>query len=160
MSGHKSNSTNPTISTISVVTLSVLVLLWMSVIFFFSAQPAEQSAKLSGTFSGLLQDLFRSIFGLRPPDFVDFILSGAEYAIRKIAHFAEYLILGVLVISLVKRLGLRRVLLVSMIVCTLYAVSDELHQAFVPGRALLAGDMLLDACASLAGVLLIKRRQK
>ena len=33
-----------------------------------------------------------------------------------------------------------------------YAVSDEIHQYFVPGRACMLRDMLLDTCGSLAGI--------
>lgn len=36
--------------------------------------------------------------------------------------------------------------------CVLYAASDELHQYFVPGRAALVGDVVIDALCILPGV--------
>ena len=37
---------------------------------------------------------------------------------------------------------------------TVYAVSDELHQLFVPGRSCMPADVLLDSAGVLAGTLL------
>lgn len=40
----------------------------------------------------------------------------------------------------------------AAVLCVLYAASDELHQYFVPGRAALVGDVVIDALGILPGV--------
>ena len=139
------------------IILAVLTVLWMAVIFIFSAQPSEESAHLSGMLSTILHNISESLYGTNPPAFVNFLITNGEHFIRKIGHIAEYLLLGILVASLVKRLGVRRFILVSVLVCTLYAASDEFHQIFVPGRGPLVSDVLLDSCASFVGMLLKRR---
>ena len=41
-----------------------------------------------------------------------------------------------------------------MLLCALYAASDELHQAFIPGRSPQLADVLIDCGGALAGILL------
>ena len=40
----------------------------------------------------------------------------------------------------------------AAVLCVLYAASDELHQYFVPDRAALVGDVVIDALGILPGV--------
>lgn len=47
------------------------------------------------------------------------------------------------------------VALVSWIICTLYAGTDELHQYFVPGRACSLRDVCIDSAGALLGVLIM-----
>ena len=42
----------------------------------------------------------------------------------------------------------------ALLLSTAYALSDEFHQSFVPGRSAVAADVVLDAAAALGGVLL------
>jgi VanZ family protein len=73
----------------------------------------------------------------------------------KAAHFMIYFALGA---SLLRALAggrsaamtARRVLLAALI-ATLYGVSDELHQSFVPGRTPESLDLVADACGGLVG---------
>ena len=84
--------------------------------------------------------------------------------VRKSAHFTLYFILGLLVISFLKEFGLsRKSIIISIIVVLLYAVSDEIHQTFIPGRSGEVLDVLIDTIGgSLATILyyLIYRRKK
>jgi len=47
-----------------------------------------------------------------------------------------------------------RLAAVSLLICALYAVSDEVHQAFVPTRNASLWDVLLDCCGAGGGLLL------
>ena len=77
-----------------------------------------------------------------------------------IPHFIEYLGLGTLVWT-VTWLGrplpsrVRR-FHASLAFCALYALSDEIHQAFVPLRSCEAADWLVDVVGSMAGILLME----
>ena len=69
----------------------------------------------------------------------------------------NFMLLGQIVMKL-SGLTLRRQGMQAAVLCVLYAASDELHQYFVPGRAALVGDVVIDALGilpSVAGVCLL-----
>ena len=119
----------------------------MLLIFIHSAMPADLSSKESGWFV----DAFARIFPfLTSTEILTFL-------IRKAAHFTEYMLLG---LSL--RWGIEKSL-PALSAGILYAVLDEIHQAFVPGRSCELRDICIDAAGVLAGVLLmllLLRRRK
>ena len=129
----------------------------MAVIFFFSSQPAEVSGALS-------YSVEQSIRGTGAEYFIPEWFSPNSFAnVRKWAHVYIFLALGVCMTCTVQGYhpawNSRKQGLVSGIVCILYAVSDEVHQYFVPGRAMLAEDVLVDAigvCLGVLGVFLVR----
>lgn len=131
------------------LSLYLVVAAWMLVIFAFSSNPHDaSSAQSEGIVNGVSQ-----VFGLSIP----------EWAIRKSAHAFLYLVLGILVtIALFPhRLSWRQHLIVAAVVICIYALSDELHQLFVPGRAGLWSDVVIDGVSGLLGIaltLLVARR--
>jgi VanZ family protein len=78
-------------------------------------------------------------------------LGGWDLVLRKIAHAAEFAVLGFL---LVRAIGGEWISLVAGIG---YAVSDEAHQHFVPGRLGSPVDVAIDAVGVTVGVLLARR---
>lgn len=80
------------------------------------------------------------------------------FPVRKIAHFAEYMILGVLSAAswffYQEEKNRKPVSLAAWGFCILFAVLDELHQAFVPGRTSSLRDVLLDSIGALCGAVL------
>jgi hypothetical protein len=78
-------------------------------------------------------------------------LGGWDLLLRKIAHAVEYAILGAL---LARALGRPWV---ASAVGVAYAVSDEVHQSFVPGRVGSPLDVALDTVGVAAGVLVWSR---
>jgi VanZ family protein len=75
-------------------------------------------------------------------------LGGWDTALRKLAHAGEYAVLGALLMRATRRAGLAFGLGVA------YAISDEIHQTFVAGRAGSPVDVAIDAVGVLLGVLL------
>jgi len=75
-------------------------------------------------------------------------LGGWDLLLRKLAHAGEYAVLGALLLRATQRPG------VAFALGTLYAVSDEIHQSFVPGRAGSPLDVALDTVGVAAGVVL------
>ena len=92
------------------------------------------------------------IFGLSSIPDLGTGLGGWDTALRKIAHFCEYAVLGVL---LLRALG-RELLAIPAGIA--YAATDELHQHFVAGRHAAVRDVAIDAAGVLAGVLLLQSR--
>lgn len=43
-----------------------------------------------------------------------------------------------------------------VLLCVLYAVTDEVHQAFIPGRGPRVSDVLIDTAGSITGILITK----
>ena len=74
-----------------------------------------------------------------------------DLALRKVAHAAEYAVLGALLARAL------RSTVAAGVVGVLYAVSDEVHQAFVPGRLGSPVDVAIDAVGVVVGVLLWER---
>ena len=81
-----------------------------------------------------------------------------EKLFYKIAHFIAYAILAWLWWRALapQRQTSWPVLWAALVLTVLYAISDEVHQSFVPGRHPALYDVLFDAGGALAMVLLIR----
>jgi len=126
----------------------IAVILWMALIFILSAQPAEQSNGFSRKVTETITKIVNKII----PG-ADFKGLNSNHYIRKNAHFFIYLIFGILTsIALRKNgvVGVRSMVLV-LLICILYSISDELHQAFVPGRGPQIKDVLIDGAGAVVG---------
>ena len=134
----------------------IFTLVWMVVIFSFSAREADESAAMSHSVGKMIGRLvipeYRSWSEDKQGQFAEKI----DFPVRKCAHATEYAVLGVLILrtaySFLEDSGKR-----SMLICwcagTAYAASDELHQLFVPGRSCQFRDVCIDSAGVLAGVL-------
>jgi VanZ family protein len=71
--------------------------------------------------------------------------------LRKLAHLAEYAILGALLARATRRPG------AAVVLAALYAVTDEVHQLFVEGRHGSPLDVGIDTVGAIAGVLAWQR---
>lgn len=128
-----------------------LVFLWMGLIFVQSHKVAAESNKLS---KGVTEIIIETVEKISPDAELDISLSQLNHIIRKNAHFFSYLILGVLTLNALitsggggyKSIGL------GLLICILYAISDELHQTFIPGRSGEIKDIILDSVGALVGI--------
>ena len=130
----------------------VITILIMAFIFLQSALPAD----LSKEESNLIVQALIEFLHVDPK-----VLS---FAVRKCAHFTEYLLLGLSLFATVREYDpvwlerneqSQRTALLSWGIGALYALTDEAHQAFVPGRSCEIRDMLIDSCGVAAGVLIM-----
>lgn len=130
----------------------------MSFIFIMSAQHADRSSQLSGGLvSKVVAVLYPNFSGLSLVQQSD-ITYIATFIVRKTAHFLEYFILGVLgflVANTYQKYKFSVRTLSAIVFCVLYAVSDEVHQFFVPGRACRFLDICIDAVGSVAAIALL-----
>jgi VanZ family protein len=78
-------------------------------------------------------------------------LGGWDLLLRKLAHAAEFAVLGVLFLRAVERPAL------AFLLASAYAVGDEIHQIFVPGRLGSPLDVLIDVAGVAVGIALALR---
>lgn len=145
----------------------IFVLLWclvavcMGIIFAFSAENAADSAEKSNGILAFILRLFDGRLDSYSPEKQAAILEKYSFYIRKTAHFSIYTLLGFLTANAFayqKHLygfpSKKKVVVFSVAIGALYAVTDELHQYFVPGRSCSLRDMLIDSAGVTAGVFL------
>jgi len=77
-----------------------------------------------------------------------------EFLLKKSAHFIEYFILFILTYRAFLNSGVKkeRTTYFSLIFCILYAISDEFHQSFTPGREPKIRDVLIDGGGSISAM--------
>lgn len=122
------------------------VLLWMVLIFNLSAQVADESDKLS---KGVTRVIVQTVERVVPN--VNCDIKSFNHWIRKNAHFFAYLVLGILVVNALSGRGYK---FVAILICVLYAISDEVHQIFVPGRGPGIQDVFIDSLGASVGILM------
>jgi len=122
------------------------VVFWMAIIFKLSAQPGEQSNILSAKVTNVIVSVVQQ---LRP----DVNIVSLNYFIRKCAHFLAYLVLGIIVLFAMKKIGYtgKTGVWITLLICIGYATTDELHQAFVPGRTPKLTDIVIDSSGATLG---------
>ena len=125
------------------------VILIMVLIFIFSHQPANQSAALS---SGITEIIIEMVENVIPNTQLD--IRSMNHLVRKNAHFFIYLLLGVLVMRALRKNGVDgiRGMGYAALICILYAISDEIHQLFVPGRSGEILDVIIDSVGAVIGI--------
>ena len=138
----------------------LLVLSLMLMIFCFSAQPADKSDETSGYFVSLIVTLLSPDYESLDPDAKAALENRVSFLARKTAHFTEYTLLGFALMlhaaALQEKIRIPFPGSTAFIIGSLYSVSDELHQVFVPGRSGEGKDVLLDSAGVLLGVLLLR----
>ena len=118
----------------------VFVVICMGIIFSLSAQVADDSQELSDSF-------IRKIFET-------FGITIESDLIRSIAHCLEFMGLSVLLFNAIYATWfLKLTPIIAFFGTVLYAITDEIHQIFVPGRAFQISDILVDSTGALIGVI-------
>ena len=129
-------------------TVLLLLLFWVAFIWGHSMIPAAGSSQESRRVGQLLAPLLELFVGEG---------NVTDHLVRKLAHFAEYAMLGALIGSVL--LARKRTSFFHWsygLLCALaVAVLDESIQLFVDGRGAQVTDILLDTGGSLTGLLLI-----
>lgn len=126
----------------------ILLVLWMSLIFWFSNQSGVDSSETSGSIVMMIVSFLEKISGLTINDSVISIMC---FMIRKLAHFTLYFILGLISILILNEynLSIKHKIIYATMFCLIYACSDEIHQLFVSNR----NGSLLDVGIDMLGVI-------
>jgi len=138
------------------IVMTLLVLLWAGVIFWFSAQNAEQSDQTSGQIVEKLISLIVPGYDGMTADERAQVLHTVTFLIRKGAHFSEYLVFGGLLWGWCVSFSFSGKALFwgPWMSGSVYAITDELHQMFSEGRSPQIGDVGIDSAGVVCGVML------
>ena len=126
----------------------ILIIIWMGLIFFMSSQGADASSGLSSVFTDQIMYYI--------PGFTEDTIT---FIVRKSAHIFMYVVLGIFLYGLINSSSMsqKRRILYSLSIAFGYAVFDEIHQTFVPGRSGEVRDILIDTISASLGILAITR---
>lgn len=129
------------------------LLAWMALIFWLSTgHGSSQHTTL------LIERVLRRLSPAFLASLNAYQLDCLDYALRKSAHFVEYLFLTLLAFRAMQygRPRLRgRVFLGALLLGVLYAASDEIHQVFVRDRSPAVRDVLIDSSGAAFALLLL-----
>lgn len=131
------------------------VILCMVLIFAFSAENSEESADTSKGISLFITRLFTPDFESMSDMEKQAVLKSFTGAVRTAAHFSVFALLGFLSANALNCFVAKPVIrtISAIIFGFLYAVSDEIHQHFVPGRACEIKDVAIDTAGVIVGTL-------
>lgn len=118
----------------------ILSITIMFFIFWFSHQDGRESARQST----YVKKQVNKAIG-----------KGVGFNIRKNAHFFIYMALGMSLLLSREKTGKRESLEIIGFVI-LYALSDEYHQSFIPGRGASFRDVCIDTLGGISGFLVVK----
>ena len=122
----------------------VLVILWMIQIFMLSNQSGNESQSLS-------DNIICSFMNNCNPELYSFV-------VRKAAHFMLYFILGML--TFINFKSNKENMIYALIICVIYAFTDEIHQMFVNSRSGELRDIIIDSLGALSSILIMYKIRK
>lgn len=136
--------------------LILLLILNFNIIFSFSNQDGEESGGVSRKITEIVTANIKSIQEKQGIE-KEKVLSRIESIIRKIAHFSIYTTLGMILMSLFSTYKMKETIrtFTSLSIGIIYAISDEIHQSFIPGRAAQITDVMIDSMGVMFGILLV-----
>lgn len=137
------------------VIYTILLIIWMLVIFLFSNQTASKSQSASDKVASDIVDVVEVVTKNDIKESKkESIIENTRFIVRKTAHFTLYFILGIIVYLLLTSYNVKRPIIYSILFCLLYACSDELHQLFSSGRTAKVMDVCIDTFGSSVAIII------
>lgn len=135
--------------------LKVLTLIWMISVFCFSNQGSLESSKVSAGITEKIITYFH-ITNYVEQENAEKVTECAEMIIRKLAHYSIYTLGGILLFLEInqKEISKNKKIGICQLIGTSYAITDEIHQFFVPGRSCEIRDVCIDSLGILTGIII------
>lgn len=132
----------------------ILIIIWMITIFIFSGQQGTESGNTSRKFTIIIIEIITG----KNLEINDPFVEGIQLFIRKLAHFTIYAIGGFLIMNYAYTTDktIKEKALYSICFGGGYAITDELHQFFVPGRSGNVFDVGIDTAGVIIGVFIYR----
>lgn len=135
------------------IILLVMIIFTSASIFGFSNQNAEKSSSLSGKITKIIVNRIPNMQQKNQVE-IEKIENRMENIVRKLAHYSIYTFFGLLIMLFISTYNLKELdkVSISLISGVIYAITDEIHQLFVPGRSGQITDIMLDSLGILTGI--------
>lgn len=136
--------------------LLVILLAICSIIFMFSNQNSEKSDSTSDKIIYRVLDIITKNNDLSRQEY-DELYTSVKVLVRKTAHFTIYTLLGLFLMLVLNtiNINLKARILISWMIGIVYAIGDEIHQYFIPGRTPMMTDVIIDSIGVLCGILIV-----
>ncbi len=130
----------------------LLIILWMAVIYRFSAEEGTVSGGRSKNIAKAVQQTVKLL-----PDSLKSGRQGVntiEFVIRKSGHVLEYFVLSLLILTAIARNKKYKKLayILAFLIPMIYAILDEYHQTFIPWRDGKLSDVFIDGAGVVLGI--------
>jgi len=126
--------------TLLIIGILINIFIWTN-----SLMPSNLSSSQSGLIVNLIYPVFKNVFDVNTFTTV----------VRKLAHFTEFMFLAIIFSYYFKSINIKNPYLITMIYGLIVAIIDEAIQLFIPGRAGLIIDVLIDFSGVITGVLVV-----
>lgn len=135
------------------IILSLLLIAWMGAIFTFSSQVSDKSSNTSGNTIRFVLNKLQITKNMNEQQENELVES-LQGPVRKMAHFSVYALGGIISYMLFSQYEIsnKKRIAYSLLLCMIYAITDECHQYFVPGRSCELRDILIDSSGALLGI--------
>ncbi len=150
---------------IKIILSWIIVLIWMGVIFYLSSMnTTESNSKSKDTINKVIETTVETTNNIgitnkhpsvkKKQQVTDFL----NKPLRKCAHASVYFILSILLLYalLISHYKFRKkyilTIIFAILLCFFYAITDEYHQTFIPGRTGQFSDVLIDTAGATIGV--------
>lgn len=130
----------------------IITAIWICIIFSFSLQVADKSTVLSDGVGELILEHASTETINESRLWTESEWKLFHKIIRKCGHFAEFFVLGILMMLNMYQSKFKRKYITGIFLCMLVALTDETIQLFVPGRAGMITDVILDMFGSIVGM--------
>lgn len=140
------------------IIFAILIIINCIAIFCFSNQIADDSSITSSIVVNLISEIIPTIKNMQEPDKTILKEEILTQIVRKGAHFSIYAMLGILTINFMltfENKKMSKKIIYALMFCMFYAITDEFHQYFIPGRSAEIRDVLIDSSGALTGILFV-----
>lgn len=137
--------------------MGLICILWLLVIFLFSAMNANKSSNLTEFVLDIVSYFRNKFFFIDELFFKLTQNHSIFYIVRKMAHLFVFCMLEIISFILLRSLGLSffKSALYSILIVIGYACTDEFHQLFVSGRSGQLSDVFIDTIGGSIGLSII-----
>ncbi len=134
----------------------IMLLIAFYIIFNFSAQNGIESGNLSKKVTTFIVEMFSKVKNMDVNLKLHYI-EKLHPIIRKLAHFSIYTLVGFSVMGFMCTFDIKNrfKLVVSILIGITYAITDEFHQSFTPGRGPSVRDVCIDSAGVLTGIFIM-----
>ena len=132
-----------------------LIIIWLTIIFLFSSNSGSESNYKSKSFINKGITIYEKVTNTNVNN--KLVIKKLNYPIRKLAHFTIFLILGIFVYLFINTFEMSNKLILSIFLCLIFAILDELHQIVVDSRTPQILDVFIDLLGSITSIYIFNR---